>query len=173
MGDIAIMLNKRRTLFYKMKTTRSLKASEVQKKWWIIDATDLVCGRLASIIAVYLKGKHKASYTPHVDCGDNIIVINAEKLHFTGNKFEDKLFYWHTGHPGGIKSRNVEDRLAGKNPEHVLIKAVERMLAKGPLRNQILTHFKVYAGTEHPHAPQSPEVLDVGSMNVKNRKRAS
>jgi len=156
-----------------MKTTRSLKASEVNKKWWLIDATDLVCGRLASIIALYLKGKHKASYTPHLDCGDNIVVINAEKLHFTGNKLEDKDFFWHTGHPGGIKSRNVEERLTGKNPEHVLIKAVERMLAKGPLRNQIMTHLKVYVGTEHPHAPQSPEVLDIGSMNSKNRKRAS
>ncbi len=156
-----------------MKTTRSLKPSEVQKKWWIVDATDLVCGRLASIIAFYLKGKHKPGYTPHVDCGDNIVVINAEKLHFTGNKLEDKEFFWHTGHPGGIKSRNMTQRLESKYPERVLIKAVERMLAKGPLRNQIMTHLKVYAGSEHPHGPQSPEILDIGSMNVKNRKRAS
>ena len=145
-----------------MKTTRSLKASEVQKKWWIIDATDLICGRLASIIALYLKGKHKASYTPHVDCGDHIVVINAEKLHFTGNKLEDKEFFWHTGHPGGIKSRNAGERLTGKHPEQVLIKAVERMLAKGPLRNQIMTHLKVYVGSEHPHAPPIPGSIGCG-----------
>ena len=152
--------------------TRSLKASEIQKKWWIIDAQDLVLGRMASVIAMRLKGKHKASYTPHMDCGDNIIVINADKVFLTGDKYESKIFYYHTGHPGGIKARTVRQRLEGKNPEHVVEKAVERMLSKGPLRERIMRNLKVYAGSEHPHAAQKPEVLNVAAMNAKNVRRA-
>ena len=151
--------------------TKSLKASEIQKKWWLIDAQDLILGRMASIIAMRLKGKHKASYTPHMDCGDNIIVINAEKVHLTGKKLDDKIFYWHTGHPGGIKERSMKKLLEGKKPEMVIQKAVERMLSKGPLRRQLMKNLKVYAGTEHPHVAQKPEFLNIAAMNEKNTRR--
>lgn len=148
--------------------TTSLKSSEVQKKWLLIDAKDLILGRLASFVAMRLKGKHKPSYTPHVDCGDNIIVINAEKVHLTGNKLENKKFYWHTGYAGGIKERKIGQILSGKNPERVVTKAVERMLARGPLGREIMRNLRVYAGPDHPHAAQAPEVVDFGSLNRKN-----
>ena len=151
--------------------TKSLKAGEIQKKWVLVDAQDLVLGRMASIIAMRLKGKHKASYTPHMDCGDNIIVVNAEKVHLTGKKLEDKIFYWHTGHPGGIKERSMKKLLEGKKPETVVQKAVERMLSKGPLRRQLMKNLKVYAGAEHPHIAQKPEFLNIAAMNEKNAKR--
>jgi len=151
--------------------TRSLKASEINKKWWVIDAQDLVLGRLASLVAVYLKGKHKASYTPNLDCGDNIIVINAEKVHVTGKKLEDKLFHYHTGYPGGIKTLTMKERLTGQHPERVIMKAVQRMLAKGPLQRKILGNLKVYAGSAHPHEAQAPQILDVSKMNPKNSRR--
>jgi large subunit ribosomal protein L13 len=148
--------------------TTSLKSSEVQKKWLLIDAKDLILGRLASFVAMRLKGKHKPSYTPHVDCGDNVIVINAEKVHLTGNKLEDKKFYWHTGYAGGIKERKIGQILSGKHPERVVTKAVERMLARGPLGREIMRNLKVYAGPDHPHAAQAPETVDFGSLNRKN-----
>lgn len=151
--------------------TKSLKAKEIQKKWWLVDAQDLVLGRMASIIAMRLKGKHKASYTPHMDCGDNIVVINAEKIHLTGDKLEDKVFYWHTGHPGGIKERTMKKLLTGKKPEMVVQKAVERMLSKGPLRSQLMSNLKVYVGAEHPHIAQKPEFLNIAAMNEKNVRR--
>jgi large subunit ribosomal protein L13 len=134
-----------------MKITTSLKPAEVEKKWVVIDAKGLVVGRLASIVAMRLRGKHKASYTPHVDCGDNVIVINADKVVFTGRKREQKVYYHHTGYPGGI----VE-------------KAVERMLPRGPLFRQIMGNLRVYKGAEHPHVAQQPEALDVGALNAKN-----
>lgn len=148
--------------------TISVKPAEVQKKWVLIDASDLVLGRLASVIAMHLRGKHKASFTPHVDCGDNIIVINAEKVHLTGNKLKDKKFFWHTGYAGGIKERTIGQILDSKHPERVIIKAVERMISRGPLGRQIMSNLKVYAGATHPHAAQNPETLDVGAMNRKN-----
>jgi len=148
--------------------TYSAKAGEVEKKWILIDAQGLVVGRLASLIAMRLKGKHKAIYTPHVDCGDNVIVINADKVVFTGRKFENKSYYWHTGYPGGIKSRTPRQILEGKFPERVVEKAVERMLARGPLQRKLMRNLKVYAGTEHPHEAQKPEVLDVAKLNRKN-----
>lgn len=151
--------------------TKSLKAKEIEKKWWLVDAENLVLGRMASILALYLKGKHKASYTPHMDCGDHIIVINAEKIHLTGRKMDDKMFYWHTGHPGGIKGQNIKTRLAGHHPEMVVKKAVERMLSEGPLRNQLMTHLKVYIGTNHPHQAQNPQFLNIAAMNTKNTRR--
>ncbi|WP_353216401.1 50S ribosomal protein L13 [Sandarakinorhabdus sp.] len=150
------------------RTTNSAKPAEVEKKWLLIDAEGLVVGRLASIIANRLRGKHKTNYTPHVDCGDNVIVINAEKVRFTGNKTTDKIYYRHTGHPGGIKETTPAKVLEGRFPERVLIKAVERMVPRGPLGRQQMHNLRVFAGTEHPHVAQQPEVLDVKAMNRKN-----
>ncbi|MEO1280926.1 MAG: 50S ribosomal protein L13 [Pseudomonadota bacterium] len=144
------------------------KPGEVDKKWILIDANGLVVGRLASLIAMRLKGKHKAIYTPHVDCGDNIIVVNAEKIVFTGNKRENKRYYRHTGHPGGIKETTPRRILEGKFPERVVEKAVERMLRRGPLQRKLMRNLKVYAGDAHPHEAQQPEVLDVAKLNSKN-----
>lgn len=151
-------------------TTYSMKPAEVEKKWLLIDAEDVVLGRLASIIAMRLRGKDKPTFTPHVDCGDNIIVVNAEKVKLTGKKYNDDIFYWHTGHPGGIKQRSKGQILEGAHPERVILKAVERMLPKNKLARTQLTNLRVYAGTEHPHEAQSPEVLDVASMNPKNKR---
>jgi large subunit ribosomal protein L13 len=150
--------------------THSLKASEIDKKWLLIDANGVVLGRLASVIAMRLRGKHKPSYTPHMDCGDHVIVVNAEKVHLTGNKRRDSMFHWHTGYPGGIKERSKGAILEGKHPERVIIKAVERMVARGPLGRQIMGHLKVYAGPAHPHEAQQPQPLDVAAMNAKNKR---
>ena len=150
--------------------TYSMKASEIDKKWHIIDATDLVLGRMSSIIANYLRGKHKPTFTPHMDCGDYVIVINAEKVALTGNKIKDKKFYWHTGYPGGIKERTMGQLLGGKYPERVIFKAVERMITRGPLGRQQMGNLKVYAGDSHPHEAQNPQLLDVASMNSKNKR---
>ncbi len=148
--------------------TYSAKAGEVDKKWIVIDADGLVVGRLATIIATRLKGKHKALYTPHIDCGDNIIVINAAKVVFTGKKRSAKLYEHHTGYPGGLKVRTPKMLLDGKNPERVVELAVERMLARGPLQRQLMRNLKVYKGAEHPHQAQNPVALDVAKLNSKN-----
>ncbi|MEM6942257.1 MAG: 50S ribosomal protein L13 [Pseudomonadota bacterium] len=148
--------------------TYSAKPAEIEKKWVVIDADGLVLGRLASLIAMRLRGKHKATFTPHMDMGDNVIVINAEKVKLTGNKRRDKTYYWHTGYPGGIKSRTADQLLEGKFPERVITKAVQRMMPGGPLTRRQLTHLRVYAGGEHPHEAQTPEALDIGAMNPKN-----
>ncbi|MDB5557728.1 MAG: ribosomal protein [Enterovirga sp.] len=148
--------------------TFSLKPAEVDKKWVVIDAQGLVVGRLATIIAMRLRGKHKPSYTPHVDCGDNVVVINADKVVFTGRKREQKVYYHHTGYIGGIKERSAKAILDGRFPERIVEKAVERMLPRGPLFRQILGNLRVYKGAEHPHAAQQPEALDVGALNSKN-----
>lgn len=150
--------------------TFSLKKQEVDKKWVIIDASNMVLGRLASVIAMRLRGKHKPQYTPHVDCGDNVVVINAEKVALTGKKRDDDIFYWHTGYPGGIKGRSKGQILDGKHPERVIEKAVERMLPKGALAHIQMKNLRVYPGTEHPHEAQQPEALDVAAMNSKNRR---
>jgi large subunit ribosomal protein L13 len=150
--------------------TYSATPSDVDSKWYIIDAEDLILGRMASIIANMLRGKHKAMFTPNIDCGDNIVVINAEKVMLTGNKRADKTYYWHTGYPGGIKSRTAEKILDGAHPERVISKAVERMLPKTVLGRQQIRKLKIYSGSEHPHDAQSPEVLDVASMNPKNKR---
>ena len=152
--------------------TYSAKPSDVERNWYVIDAKDLVLGRLASQIALRLRGKHKPLFTPHIDCGDNIIVINAEKVGLTGNKRNDKTYYWHTGYPGGIKSRTADKILDSKHPERVIIKAVERMVTRSPLGRQQMRKLHVYAGEEHPHQAQNPEVLDIGAMNPKNARRA-
>ena len=153
-----------------MKTTLSLKPAEVSKGWVLIDADGLVLGRLASVIANRLRGKHKPQFTPHVDCGDNVVVINAEKVKLTGKKAEDELFYYHTGYAGGIKQRTVRQRLDGANPGDVVEKAVERMITRGPLQRQQMKHLHVYAGGAHPHEGQKPATLDVGAMNPKNKR---
>jgi large subunit ribosomal protein L13 len=150
------------------RETRSLKPAEVKKAWVVVNAEGLVLGRLASIIANRLRGKHKPQFTPHVDCGDHVIVINAGKVHVTGQKAEQKIFYWHTGYPGGIKERSVRALLDGKHPERVIEKAVERMITRGPLGRAQMKNLHVYVGPEHPHAGQQPEALDVAAMNRKN-----
>jgi large subunit ribosomal protein L13 len=151
------------------KVTRSIKPTEVEKNWHLIDAEGLVVGRVASIIANILRGKHKPSYTPHVDCGDHVIVINADKVALTGNKRAQKTYYKHTGYAGGIKGVTAEKVLEGRFPERVLEKAVERMVPRGPLGRQQMKALHLYNGTEHPHDGQKPEVLDVASMNRKNK----
>jgi large subunit ribosomal protein L13 len=151
-------------------TTFSAKPAEIEKKWVMIDATGLVVGRLASIIALHLRGKHLPIFTPHVDCGDNVIVVNAAKVLLTGRKREKKIYQYHTGHIGGIKERTARWVLEGKFPERVLEKAVERMLPRGPLARRQLGNLRVYPGPEHPHAAQQPAVLDIAKLNRKNTR---
>jgi large subunit ribosomal protein L13 len=151
--------------------TFSAKAQDIQKQWVLIDADGLVVGRLATIIANRLRGKHKTTFTPHMDCGDNVIVINCEKAVFTGKKLQQKKYYWHTGFPGGIKERVAKDYLEGKHPDRVIESAVRRMLPGASLKRKQLTNLRIYKGTEHPHVAQNPVVLDVKSMNAKNTIR--
>ena len=153
-------------------TTFSAKPAETQKKWVMIDAKGLVVGRLAAIVARRLRGKHLPIFTPHVDCGDNVIIINAEKVLFTGKKREKKLYRHHTGYIGGIKERTAKSIFEGKFPERILEKAVERMLPHGPLGRRQLGNLRVYAGPDHPHAAQNPETLDVAAMSRKNTRGA-
>ena len=150
--------------------TYSAKPAEVEKKWLLIDADGLVVGRLAALVATRLRGKHKPTFTPHIDCGDNIVVVNAEKAVFTGNKRTDKTYYRHTGHPGGIKSITADKVLDGRFPERVIEMAVRRMMPGGPLSRAQLKNLKIYGGTEHPHDAQKPEPLDVASLNGKNKR---
>lgn len=152
--------------------TYSAKPADIEKKWIVIDADGVVLGRLAVEVARILRGKNKPTYTPHMDCGDNVIVINAEKVKLTGKKLSDKVYYWHTNHPGGIKQRTAGQILSGAHPERVVTKAVERMVPRGPLGRQQMKNLRVYAGTEHPHEAQSPVVLDFASQNTKNKRSA-
>jgi large subunit ribosomal protein L13 len=152
-----------------MKTTKSATPSTVEKKWHLIDADGLVVGRVATIIANILRGKHKPSFTPHIDCGDNVIVINADKVRFTGRKLAQKTYYKHTGYAGGIKEITAAKVLEGRFPERVLEKAVERMIPRGPLGRQQMRNLRIFKGTEHPHTAQDPQVLDVAGMNRKNK----
>lgn len=152
-----------------MKTTASLKPAEVEKKWIVIDAENVVVGRLASFIAMRLRGKHRPDYTPNVDCGDYVVVVNADKVKFTGRKLDQKIYYRHTGHPGGIKQITAGKQLSGRFPERVLEKAVERMLPKeSPLARKQLTHLRIFNGAEHTHQAQSPEPVAFAEMNAKN-----
>jgi large subunit ribosomal protein L13 len=153
-------------------STYSAKAADIEKKWVLIDAAGLVVGRLATIIAVRLRGKHKPSYTPHVDDGDNVIIVNADKVVFTGRKREQKVYHHHTGFIGGIKERSAKYILESRFPERVLEKAVQRMLPRGPLGRKQFGNLRVYKGAEHPHAAQQPEALDVAAMNRKNARSA-
>ena len=152
-----------------MKTTKSAKPHEVEKKWHLIDAENLVVGRVATIIANILRGKHKPSFTPHVDCGDHVVVINADKVRFTGRKLAQKTYYKHTGYAGGIKEITAGKVLEGRFPERVLEKAIERMIPRGPLGRQQMRNLRIFAGTEHAHEAQNPEVLDLASRNRKNK----
>jgi large subunit ribosomal protein L13 len=153
-----------------LKTTLSLKPAEVKKDWVVIDAEGVVLGRLAALIANRLRGKHKPQFTPHVDCGDNVIVVNARKVRLTGNKLAQAVFYYHTGYPGGIKGRTMRERLESSHPERVVEKAVERMITRGPLLRRQMKHLHVYPGPDHPHAAQQPVPLDVAQMNPKNKR---
>jgi large subunit ribosomal protein L13 len=153
-----------------MNKTYSAKPAEVEKKWIVIDAKGLVVGRLASLIAMRLRGKHKPTYTPHVDCGDNVVVVNAEKVVLTGRKVQQKVYHHHTGHIGGIKERTAKFILEGRHPQRVVEKAVERMLPRGPLARRQLGNLRVYKGPDHPHAAQQPETLEVASLNRKNAR---
>lgn len=155
-----------------MKTTQSVKSADVDKKWLLIDASGLVIGRLATIVALRLRGKHKASYTPHIDDGDNIIIINASKAVFTGRKKEKKVYHHHTGYIGGIKDVSAKQIMDGRFPERVVEKAVQRMLPRGPLGRVQFGNLRVYPGAEHPHEAQKPEPLDVAAMNRKNVRSA-
>jgi large subunit ribosomal protein L13 len=153
-------------------TSYSAKPAEVEKKWFLIDGQGLVVGRLATIVAMRLRGKHKPTYTPHVDCGDNIIIVNAEKVVLTGRKVQQKVYYHHTGYPGGIKERTAGFILGGKFPQRVVEKAIQRMLPRGPLGRQQLSNLRVYAGPSHPHEAQQPEALEIAALNRKNIRRA-
>jgi large subunit ribosomal protein L13 len=147
-----------------------MRHQDVEKKWVVLDADGVILGRLASTIAMMLRGKNRPTFTPSVDCGDNVIVINAEKVRLTGNKATDKKFFYHTGYPGGIKERTPEKILAGAHPERVILKAVERMLPRGPLGRRQMTNLKVYKGTTHPHAAQNPAAIDFAARNPKNKR---
>ncbi|ESR23297.1 50S ribosomal protein L13 [Lutibaculum baratangense] len=148
--------------------TFSAKAADIEKQWVLIDAEGLVVGRLAALIATRLRGKHKAIFTPHVDCGDNVIVVNADKVVLTGRKRENKSYFWHTGHPGGIKERKAHQILDGRFPQRVVEKAVERMLPRGPLGRQQMKNLRVYGGADHPHEAQQPQKIDVAALSKKN-----
>lgn len=150
--------------------TYTAKPAEIEKKWILIDAEGVVLGRLATIVAMRLRGKHKPTFTPHMDMGDNVIIINADKVQMTGKKRDDKTYYWHTNHPGGIKSRTARQILEGNHPERVVIKAVERMISRNRLGRAQMSNLRVYAGSEHPHEAQQPEVLDVKVLNKKNTR---
>jgi large subunit ribosomal protein L13 len=152
--------------------TFSAKPAEITKKWIVIDATGLVVGRLATLVAMRLRGKHLPTYTPHVDCGDHVIIVNADKVVFTGRKREDKVYYHHTGFIGGIKEKTAKSILEGRFPERVVEKAVERMIPRGPLGRVQFGNLRVYAGAEHPHEAQQPEAFDVGALNRKNKRAA-
>ena len=147
----------------------NLRHQDVKKQWVIVDANGAILGRLAATIATLLRGKHRPTFTPSVDCGDNVIVINADKVKMTGHKMEEKEFHYHTGHPGGIKTRTRAQILAGAHPERVIEKAVERMLPRGPLGRRQFGNMKVYKGEEHPHAAQNPVKIDFIARNRKNK----
>jgi large subunit ribosomal protein L13 len=161
----------------KIKTPRSVQTKsyemrhqDITKSWVVLDADGVILGRLASTIALILRGKHRPTFTPSVDCGDNVIVVNAEKVQLTGNKATDKKFFYHTGYPGGIKERTPAKTLAGAHPERVIMKAVERMMPRGPLGRRQMTNLKVYGGAVHPHAAQNPTVIDFAARNPKNKR---
>ena len=148
--------------------TFSATPADIERRWFIVDATGIPLGRLAAEVAKVIRGKHKPTFTPHVDSGDFVVVINADKVVLTGRKRDQKVYYHHTGYPGGIKERTAKFILDGRFPERVVEKAVERMLPRGPLFRQIMGNLRVYGGAEHPHTAQQPEVLDVAALNAKN-----
>jgi len=150
--------------------TYSARPADINRDWYVIDAEGVVLGRLAVYVAMRLRGKHKPTFTPHMDCGDHLVVVNAEKVKLTGRKRSDKVFYWHTGHPGGIKERTMAQILDGRYPERVIVKAVERMITRGPLGRQQMRTLHVYKGPSHPHAAQQPVSVDLAAINAKNKR---
>ncbi len=152
--------------------TFSTKPRDINKKWIVIDAEGIVLGRLASIVAVRLRGKHKAIFTPHLDTGDNVIIVNADKIQLTGRKRDEKTYYWHTGYPGGIRARTARQILEGKQPEKIVLKAIQRMLPKNKLARKLMANLRVYCGPMHPHQGQNPAPLDIASINPKNTRKA-
>jgi len=150
--------------------TYSVRPSDIVKKWYLVDATDLILGRLAVVLANYVRGKHKVYFTPNIDCGDHVVVVNAEKIKLTGNKLNNHMHYWHTGYPGGIKSKSYAQILDGKNPQEAIQLAVKRMVPKGPLGKQQLKKLYVYSGDKHPHDAQKPDPIDLKTMNRKNKR---
>jgi large subunit ribosomal protein L13 len=152
--------------------TYSATPADIERKWLVVDADGVVLGRMAAIVAARLRGKHKPYFTPHLDCGDHVVIINADKVRLTGNKRRDKVYYRHTGYPGGIKSATAGEILDGAHPERVVEKAIQRMIPKGPLGREVLGKLRVYVGAEHPHEAQQPEILDVAAMNDKNKRGA-
>lgn len=148
----------------------SATPKDVKDQWWIIDAEGVVLGRLASQVAMILRGKHKAMFTPHIDCGDHVVIVNADKIKITGKKLENKKFFWHTGYAGGIKETTPIKTLRGKFPQRVIERAVMRMMPEGPLGTQQYKKMRVYAGTEHPHTAQQPKTLDLAAKNAKNKR---
>ena len=152
--------------------TFSQKPADIEKKWIVIDASGTVPGRLASFVATRLRGKHKKTFTPHVDDGDHVIVVNAEKVIFSGKKYEEKIYYRHTGHPGGIKQQTVRSVIEGRFPERVMLKAVERMMPRGPLGRRQMKNLHIYSGPEHRHEAQKPEPVDFAAANRKNARKA-
>ena len=153
-----------------MNKTYTAKPKEIERKWWLIDAKDLVVGRVSTIVANILRGKNKPTFTPHLDCGDHVVIVNAGKVKFTGKKYSDKRYYYHTGHPGGIKEKSPREVLEGKFPERVLEDSISRMISRGPLQRDIMLKLHIYKESEHPHQGQSPKLLDIASMNRKNKK---
>jgi len=153
-----------------MFKTYAAKPSEIERKWWLIDAENLVLGRVSAIIADILRGKNKSIFTPNLDCGDYVVVVNADKIKLTGKKLSDKKYFWHTGHPGGIKERSAKDLIQGQSPEKVLEKSISRMISRGPLQRDILSKLFIYKGAEHKHQAQKPEKLEVATLNRKNVK---
>ncbi|MDR1391032.1 MAG: 50S ribosomal protein L13 [Holosporales bacterium] len=151
--------------------TSFAKSSDINRRWILIDAKGLILGRMAVIIANILRGKDKVFFTPNVDCGDNVVVINADKVALTGNKLDEKMYYWHTGYPGGIKHRSMRQLLEEPRSDRAVFNAVRRMMSKGPLSRSILSKLRVYKGTEHPHVAQNPEILDISKLNSKNTRR--
>jgi large subunit ribosomal protein L13 len=150
--------------------TYSARPADISHDWFVIDADGAVLGRLATVVAMRLRGKHKPMFTPHMDCGDHIVVVNADKVRLTGNKRADKIFYWHTGHPGGIKQRSIGQILDGRYPERVIVKAVERMISRNPLGRRQMRKLHVYRGPEHPHTAQQPQAIDLAALNAKNTR---
>lgn len=151
--------------------TFSASPKDVERKWYLVDATDLVLGRMAVVVADYLRGKRKAIFTPNQDCGDYVVIINADKVYMTGNKYEYKKYIHHTDFPGGLKEKTAKDIMTGKNPEKVVEQAIQKMITRNPLGRKVMTKLFVYAGSENPHSAQKPEILDIGNMSVKNKKR--
>lgn len=153
-----------------IERTYSARPGDRDRPWIVIDADGLVLGRLAALVATRLRGKHDPRFTPHMEMGDHVIIVNADKVQLTGRKRTDKIYYRHTGYPGGIRQRTARDILEGQHPERLIVQAVRRMLPGNRLSRRLMTRLRVYAGPDHPHEAQHPEPCDVAAMNPKNTR---